>query len=304
MEMQTRKTLPPPPTHPSIIVTNVTERKDFSEYDYLAKIIVIGDSGVGKSSILKMLKELTFDNDPVSTVGIDFFTAYMQIEHNNKCTKNNQQKRRNNIINIIKNNNREDESDIGSGIRSEDRYLTISNTHGTIKKQIKKPVFKFQIWDCAGQERFRAIVNSYIRGANVVVYVFDITDKTSFKNLSEWKKNVEEHLGSVESNDYTTVVIGNKIDINTDRTVTQKEGVLFAEELNTFYAEVSAKSSTDITDLFKQITRSIYFKMLNGTLRIDHVSKYATPSVDVITLSTPLQDDDDEIIKCHNCNIA
>lgn len=52
---------------------------------------------------------------------------------------------------------------------------------------------KLQIWDTAGQERFRTITTAYYRGANGVILVYDITDESSFNNIRNWMRNIEQH---------------------------------------------------------------------------------------------------------------
>ena len=52
---------------------------------------------------------------------------------------------------------------------------------------------KLQIWDTAGQERYRTITNAYYKGADGIVLVFDLFDRSSFKNLDNWLKEVDNH---------------------------------------------------------------------------------------------------------------
>ena len=56
---------------------------------------------------------------------------------------------------------------------------------------------RMMIWDTAGQERFRAITGSYLRNADGVVVVFDITNKKSFDNLSTWLDQMTQHLSLI-----------------------------------------------------------------------------------------------------------
>lgn len=52
---------------------------------------------------------------------------------------------------------------------------------------------KLQIWDTAGQERFRTITTAYYHGAMGILLVWDATDKTSFNNIRNWIRNIEQH---------------------------------------------------------------------------------------------------------------
>jgi len=51
---------------------------------------------------------------------------------------------------------------------------------------------KLQIWDTAGQERFRSISVSFFRGAHGILLVYDVTDKSSFRSVRDWMKQIKE----------------------------------------------------------------------------------------------------------------
>lgn len=44
----------------------------------------------------------------------------------------------------------------------------------------------FQLWDAAGQERFRALMPLYYRGAQAAILVYDVTDETSLQDIKFW----------------------------------------------------------------------------------------------------------------------
>ena len=145
------------------------------------------------------------------------------------------------------------------------------------------------MWDCAGQERFHSIVKSYIRGAHIVIYTFDITDAQSFAVLRKWKQSVEDEIGTPHEGKYMCVVAGNKLDIEERRVVNRKEALKFAQDLDTFYYEVSAMDSVGIEKMFGEITKIMYYKMLNGTLQVEHRSIHHTKGgLSIATTVTPL----------------
>jgi small GTP-binding protein len=265
------------PPNPHINVDHIDPYKEIT-YDYIVKVIIIGDAGVGKSSILKMFTEYKFENNPISTMGIDFEVAFMKVTH------------------LDENDQKTNKHDYDIG-----KYLTISKDATGLRKQIKHPVFKFQVWDCAGQERFHSIVKSYIRGAHIVIYAFDITDMHSFAKLEKWRQSVEDEVGTPDEGKYMSIVVGNKLDLENDRQIQQKDAREFATELNTIYAEVSAKNDENIQRLFEEITRIMYCKLLNGQLRIDHKSMIASHHLSATTTS-PLKlretDYDDDLDRC------
>ena len=108
-----------------------------------------------------------------------------------------------------------------------------------IKKdlEINEKIYNVQIWDTAGQEQFRSVNKIYIKGSHVVLFVYDVTDKTTFTDLEEfWIDYVDKILG----NNITKGLIGNKIDLM-DNKVDKNEGEEFAEKIGAIFSETSAK---------------------------------------------------------------
>mgnify|MGYP000551361945 CR=1 FL=1 len=263
-------------SNPHIKVDHL-EKLDNIRYDYIVKVIIIGDVGVGKSSILRMFTDYKFDQNSNSTIGIDFETAFMEITHLNDRNE--------------KTNNHP--HDIG-------KYLTVSKDTTGLRKQIKHPVFKFQVWDCAGQEKFHSIVKSYIRGAHIIIYAFDITDRYSFSKLNKWRQSVETEAGLPGEGKYMSVVVGNKLDMEKNRQVSLNEGKELAASLDTIYAEVSAKEDQNIQRLFQEITRIMYCKLLSGEFKMDHKSIVANHQLLITTSKESNEDDSDKCLpgKC------
>lgn len=111
-----------------------------------------------------------------------------------------------------------------------------------------KPM-KLQIWDTAGHERFRAITNSYYRGVDLVVLVYDITNKESFFALKDWVSAVK---GKV-SEEVSYLIVGNKSDLWAQRTVSQEEAGVFAANLGASYIEASAKMGSQVATIFEEV---------------------------------------------------
>jgi Ras-related protein Rab-6A len=74
---------------------------------------------------------------------------------------------------------------------------------------------RLQIWDSAGQERFRSLIPSYIRDSSVAVVCYDISSRTSFVNSSRWIEDVRVERG----NDVVIMLVGNKTDLAEKRLV-------------------------------------------------------------------------------------
>jgi Ras-related protein Rab-5C len=115
---------------------------------------------------------------------------------------------------------------------------------------------KLQIWDLAGQKHFSFVRPPFYRGATAIIYVFDLSRRSSFANLLEWKNEVEKVIGQGKP----TVLVGNKIDLANqgNREVSEQEGIAFQQELNSIkYYETSAKTGNKVEPLFKDITLAI-----------------------------------------------
>lgn len=109
------------------------------------------------------------------------------------------------------------------------------------------------MWDTAGQDRFRALIPSYIRDSTAAVVVFDLTSRASFENVKKWVEAVREERGD----DVVIAVAGNKVDLTSKRKVTTEEAEKMARELRVGYGEVSAKSGANIRSLFEGVAERL-----------------------------------------------
>ncbi|GMN39255.1 hypothetical protein TIFTF001_008498 [Ficus carica] len=168
-----------------------------NSYDLSFKILLIGDSGVGKSSLLVSFISAS-TNDLAPTIGVDFKI----------------------------------------------KLLTVGG---------KK--LKLTIWDTAGQERFRTLTSSYYRGAQGIILVYDVTRRETFTNLSDvWAKEVELHL---TNKDCVKMLVGNKVDRESERAVSREEGMALAKELGSLFLECSAKTRENVEQCFEELALKI-----------------------------------------------
>ena len=116
------------------------------------------------------------------------------------------------------------------------------------------------LYDTAGQEKFRSLIPMYIREAQIILFIYDVSDKESFDSIPRWIQDVLD----VKNTDPVLVLIGNKIDLEKERKVTYEEGKRFAEQNNFIFQEVSAKTGKNFDTLFEvQIYENIYNKFKN-----------------------------------------
>ena len=161
------------------------------KYDYTIKILLIGDSGVGKSSIMLKFVEEDYKSEYACTIGVDFKSIPITTTNNN--------------------------------------YI------------------KLLIWDTAGQERFQTITHIYYRGSNIVIIIYDITNRITFENIEIWLKEIEKYA----PDNIIKILVGNKSDIENKRKVSKEEAEIFSTQ-NGFvkYYETSAKEDKNIEEMF------------------------------------------------------
>ena len=174
----------------------------FNENDIVSlKVVLVGESGVGKTKIIRQYIDGIFDNNFQSNIGGSF------------CTKN-----------------------INFG----------------------KKMVKLELWDTAGQEKFRSLSKMFYTNSKIIIFVFDLMVKSSFEELKKyWVDKVKE----TTDNDVIFAVVGNNLDLydehelDDDDSVEEGEGRIYANSINALYFEVSWKNNSQIEDLFKRVTK-------------------------------------------------
>ena len=135
----------------------------------------------------------------------------------------------------------------------------INNSFGNIKSTIgasytdtKIKGINLKIWDTAGQEKFRSMINMYYKGAKCIIICYDITQENSFNNVKNWLNEIEKNVNGI-----FIILVGNKCDLNDNRTISYENAEIFAKENNMFYIETSAKNNINVSKLFEIIADKI-----------------------------------------------
>jgi len=166
----------------------------------LLKVIILGDSGVGKTSLMNQYVNKKFSNQYKATIGADFLTKEVMVD---------------------------------------DRLVTM------------------QIWDTAGQERFQSLGVAFYRGADCCVLVFDVNVAKTFENLDSWREEFLVQAGPKDPENFPFVVLGNKIDLENQRVVSQKRAQAWCQTKNGIpYYETSAKEAIDVEQAFQVIAKN------------------------------------------------
>ena len=163
----------------------------------LYKIILVGDMGVGKSSILSQYIKQIFPDSPLPTIAIEFATKVIKLK--------------------------------------EGGYV------------------KAQIWDTAGQEKYKSITSHHYRKAVGALLVYDITRKSTFVDCIKWYNELKNYC----ERDCVICLIGNKNDIK-KREVTFEEGKNFSIKYKTIFFETSAKNKESVNECFEELLQQIY----------------------------------------------
>ena len=112
--------------------------------------------------------------------------------------------------------------------------------------QIEGQDIHLLLYDTAGQEKFRSLIPMYTRDANIVLLVYDISNRDSFNHLPDWLKD----LTNVNFDEVIFAIVANKVDLSGKREVTAEEGQKFADEHNFIFQEISAKTGLGFSELF------------------------------------------------------
>lgn len=123
---------------------------------------------------------------------------------------------------------------------------------------IKDREYILQIWDTAGQERFQSLSSAFYRGADGCVFVFDITNRTTFLNLDIWINEFRYKADINKEDEFPIILIGNKNDKEYERTVSTKEAIEWCNNNKIkYYFECSAMTSNNIEKAFINLVEFI-----------------------------------------------
>lgn len=117
---------------------------------------------------------------------------------------------------------------------------------------------KLQIWDTAGQDRFDAITSSYFRGADAVLLVYSVDDRTSLERIQgKWLPNMMLY----SHKDPIKILVGNKCDLQLQRRVSQSEGAELADAIGAQeFMEVSSKRGDNVEKAFVDLAKQMMEK--------------------------------------------
>ena len=159
------------------------------------KVVLLGDSGVGKTCIIKRFVSNSFESNMITTNAANYCSKMVKFENLGKS-------------------------------------------------------LLFDIWDTAGQEKYRALTKFFYKDAVVVILVYDITRVDSFENMKNyWYKQLQENCDK----SIVIGVAGNKSDLFVDEKVSESEARDFADKIGAIFELTSAQNNTGIIELFLDV---------------------------------------------------
>lgn len=112
---------------------------------------------------------------------------------------------------------------------------------------------QFDIWDTAGQEKFRSIVRIYYQRANAALIVFDLTKRETFEKAVKWIDELRDQCDEV----IQICLLGNKSDLVEEREIPLEEILQKCKEKEVIYREVSAKTGKGVKEAFEDLFNKI-----------------------------------------------
>ena len=224
------------------------------EFDYLLKIIIMGDKEVGKTTLFKYInKPLSNDHEQRTLEKSEEFKKEIDKEIDYYLIlmgkTRSRFKRKVTSHKIDKLNERK--TTLGQKIYGNNSTRLVTGADICAKDvKIREKVVKLQIWILSTQERFRSIFQMYIRGSLGAIIMYDITNLNSLKRISEWCKTIRENSSKIP-----ILLVGNKLDLEYLREISIEQGTKIKEELQlSAFMEISIKTGENVERMFERLS--------------------------------------------------
>ena len=129
--------------------------------------------------------------------------------------------------------------------------ITIGASFSTKRFRIEGREITFQIWDIAGQERFRSLRQPYFTGSHGALAIFDLTRRATLDALQEWIIDIRKAVENIP-----IILVGNKFDLEELREVSKEEAIDFMRRNHcSGYIETSAKTGENVEESYEVLAR-------------------------------------------------
>lgn len=135
-----------------------------------------------------------------------------------------------------------------------DQTMTIGVDFEVKSLTVNEQKVKLQIWDFGGEERFRFLLPTYVRGARGGLFLYDITNFSSIAHIDDWLSVIRKEIRAEDI--FPIIVVGGKADLVESREVSSAEGIKIAKSRNVNgFIETSSKSGENVEKTFEALTR-------------------------------------------------
>ncbi len=144
-----------------------------------------------------------------------------------------------------------------TGLFAGNQTMTIGVDFHVKKLTVEDKKVILQIWDFAGQDRFRFLLPTYVRGAKGGVFMYDITRYSSLENIALWF-DVLKAGGLKEESHMPILMVGGKLDLESERVVSKEEALEVAKNYGFIGCmECSSKTGQNVEEIFTRITKTM-----------------------------------------------
>ena len=171
-----------------------------TEKRFFYKIVIVGNEGVGKTSIVRKFSKGSFESKYKPTLGLDLI-----------------------------------------------KYSYSYNLHTNLA---------FTAWDISGKKPFKKLRKSYYPNTETFLIIYDITQLESFEEIEEWIDEIQQY----GKKDSVFILVGNKVDLESERKISLEEGQRKASKFNFEFFETSAKTGQNINKIFNFLGKNIIEK--------------------------------------------
>lgn len=249
-------------------------------WDYIAKLVCIGDSGCGKSSLTVRLCEGRFVAHHDVTIGVEFGSRIVPVgpphtkdapplllpptEASSGHQQQQQQQQQSSPSSAPTT------GPAPNGLPAPPRKPPPASAAAATGPQ---KYMKLSLWDTAGQETYKSVTRSYFRGASGALLVFDLSRRQTFRHVTDWLNDLRQ----IAEPDIVVVLVGNKADLTqpdggdgsvggeNKREVTREEAQDWARRNGVLeYVETSAKSGENVESAFVRVAERIYQNIQAG----------------------------------------
>jgi small GTP-binding protein len=243
--------------------------------EYKFKIIVLGDFGCGKSSLLQRITDNIFSYSYVSTIGVDYFIK--RYSHNDifeeqevvrdNCSLTSGSCELSNLKTKTKIKTNKSNKLVTSRktiAHSNPNFKQYRRALSAVSKNNKNDVvYHLRLWDTSGQERFSKIVNAYYKNLCAAVFLFDLTNLNTLQSVEKWHNDLFEKIEESSRAYFPIILVGNKADLVSKRQVSKDKCFELANKLGCIYIECSVKDNFNIDKIFSDLIEELVFKINN-----------------------------------------